>query len=97
MLHFYVYILKCNDGTYYTGHTDNLEKRLAEHEHNTHECYTSTRLPIELVFAQEFASRDEAIDAERKIKKWGKRKKDALVTKGWSGILALRKKRIGLY
>ena len=98
MLNFYIYILKCNDGTYYTGHTDNLEKRLAEHVNNVYECYTSNRLPIELVFVQEFASRVEAIDAERKIKKWGKRKKDALTNKGWEGILALRKKRRnGLY
>ena len=98
MLHFYIYILKCNDGTYYTGHTDNLEKRLAEHNNNTYECYTSTRLPIKLVFVQEFASRSEAIDAERRIKKWGKRKKDALINKGWEGIIALRKKnRIDLY
>lgn len=92
MLDFYVYILRCNDGTYYTGHTDNLEKRLAEHEYSNYECYTSTRLPIELVFAQEFASRAEAIEAERKIKKWGKRKKDALIYKGWEGIIALRSK-----
>ncbi len=74
MLNFYVYILKCNDGTYYTGHTDDLEKRIGEHQRNIYECYTSTRLPIDLVFYQEFASRVEAIDAERKIKKWGEEK-----------------------
>lgn len=81
MLNFYIYILRCNDGTYYTGHTDNLEKRIIEHEENVYECYTSKRLPVELVFVQECASRLEALEAERKIKKWGKRKKDALVTK----------------
>jgi predicted GIY-YIG superfamily endonuclease len=98
MLNFYIYILKCSDGTYYTGHTDNLEKRIIEHEDNVYECYTSIRLPVELVFVQECASRVEALEAERKIKKWGKRKKDALVTKGWEGILALRKvKRSGIY
>ena len=98
MLNFYIYILKCSDGTYYTGHTDNLEKRIIEHEDNVYECYTSKRLPVELVFVQECASRSEALEAERKIKKWGKRKKDALVTRGWEGILALRKvKRIGIY
>jgi hypothetical protein len=51
----------------------------------------ATRLPIELVFVQECASRAEAIEAERKIKKWGKRKKNALVNKGWEGIIALRR------
>ncbi len=98
MLNFYVYILKCSDGTFYTGHTDNLEKRIAEHEANTYECYTSTRLPIEVVFAQEFAAREEAIEAEQKIKKWGQRKKEILIHKGWEGLVELRKKRkIGLY
>jgi predicted GIY-YIG superfamily endonuclease len=91
MQDFYIYILKCSDETYYTGHTDNIEKRLAEHEYNAYECYTSTRLPIELVYLESFASRSEALEAERKIKKWGKRKKDALVLNGWNGILALRK------
>ena|SRR5665647_896619 len=91
MLNFYVYILKCNDGTYYTGHTDDIEKRLAAHENNAYECYTSSRLPIKLVFVEEFGSRVEAIDAERKIKKWGQRKKDALIYNGWDGIINLRK------
>ncbi len=98
MLHFYIYILKCSDGTFYTGHTDNLEKRIAEHEDNIYECYTSTRLPVKIVFVQEFESRAEAIEAERRIKKWGKRKKDALINRGWDGIIALRKKtKIGIY
>ncbi len=93
MLQFYVYILKCSDGSYYTGHTDDLEKRIAEHNAGTYMCYTVTRLPVFLVFVQEFASRAEALEAERKIKKWGKRKKDALVYKGWDGIIALRKRK----
>lgn len=91
MLTFYIYILKCADGTYYTGHTDNLEKRIAEHKHGTHSGYTSTRLPIKVVYAEECASRAEALEAERKIKTWGKRKKEALASRGWAGIIALRK------
>ena len=93
MLDFYVYIVKCSDGTYYTGHTDNLEKRIAEHTNNTYECYTSNRLPVTLVFVQNFPSRAEALEAERRIKKWGKRKKETLAHKGWEGILELRKKK----
>jgi predicted GIY-YIG superfamily endonuclease len=50
-------------------------------------------LPIELVYLEIFASRYEALEAERKIKKWGKRKKYALVMKGWNGIVELRKKK----
>lgn len=75
MQDFYIYILKCNDGTYYTGHTDNIEKRLAEHMSNSYKCYTSTRLPIELVYLENFTSRYETLEAERKIKKWGKEKR----------------------
>lgn len=93
MQDFYIYILQCSDGTYYTGHTDNIEKRITEHENNIYECYTSTRLPIKLVYLESFASRAEALEAERKIKKWGKRKKDALISNGWEGIIALRKKK----
>jgi predicted GIY-YIG superfamily endonuclease len=55
MLDFYVYILKCNDGRYYTGHTDNLEKRIAEHQAGSYECYTSTRLPVKVIYVQTFA------------------------------------------
>lgn len=54
---FWVYILRCRDGSYYTGHTDNLEKRVAEHQAGLCEGYTGSRLPVELVFSQEFASR----------------------------------------
>lgn len=76
---FFVYILKCSDGSYYTGHTDNLEKRIAQHKAGALAGYTSTRLPIELVFHQEFATRDEAFVIERKIKRWTRRKKEALI------------------
>ncbi len=93
MISFYVYILKCSDGTYYTGHTDNLEKRIAEHKNKSYSGYTSTRLPIKVIFVEECASRSEALEAERKIKTWGKRKKEALAYRGWEGIIALRKKK----
>lgn len=58
---------KYSDGKYYTGHTDDLEKRITEHQSGFYAGYTSTRLPIELIFAQEFAYRAEALEAEVKI------------------------------
>ncbi len=88
---FYVYILRCNDGSYYTGHTDNLEKRLSEHSMSKYNGYTSTRLPVELVFQQGFNSRYEAMTAEIKLKTWNRKKKEALIQDGWNGIIALRK------
>jgi predicted GIY-YIG superfamily endonuclease len=89
---FHVYILLCSDGSLYTGHTDDLEKRLHEHNVGTfQDCYTFTRRPLKLVFNEGFHSRVEALQAERKIKTWGRRKKFTLVYKGWEGILRLRK------
>jgi len=93
MLSFYVYILKCSDGSYYTGHTDNLEKRLAEHKEGHCQGYTARRLPVELVFVEACASRAEALEAERKIKTWNKKKKETLAYKGWKGIIELRKRK----
>jgi predicted GIY-YIG superfamily endonuclease len=80
---FFVYMLQCADGSYYTGHTDNLEKRIAEHEGKQFEGYTAARLPIQVVFVQSFASRDEAFAAERQIKGWSRKKKEALIKNNW--------------
>jgi len=93
-LSFYVYILKCADGSFYTGHADNLESRISAHSQRFYKnCYTATRLPVKLVFVEEFGSRIEALQAERKIKKWGQRKKNILIAFGWEGIIKLRKKK----
>ena len=83
---FYVYILKCSDGTYYTGHTDDIEKRVSEHKNKKHSGYTSKRLPVELVFHEQFSSRTAALEAERKIKRWVKRKKEQLIKDGWKSF-----------
>ena len=83
---FWVYILRCADNSYYTGHTDNLEKRITEHQTGEVEGYASTRLPVELVFSQEFSSREEAKASERQIKGWGRRKKEALIKGDWAEV-----------
>jgi hypothetical protein len=57
---FFTYILRCADGSYYTGSTDELEKRIAEHQHGEGCTWTRKRLPVEFVWRQEFASREEA-------------------------------------
>ncbi len=76
---FWVYILRCADNSYYTGHTDNLEKRMAEHQAGEVGGYTSTRRPVALVFCEEFPSREEALARERQVKGWGWGKKEALM------------------
>jgi predicted GIY-YIG superfamily endonuclease len=62
---FYVYILRCADGSYYTGHTDAFEARVAAHQRGEIPGYTEIRRPVELVFAQEFSSREEASGREK--------------------------------
>ena len=79
MKNFFVYILRCSDNSLYTGHTDDLEKRLSEHQSSHNPCYTSSRLPVDLVFHTAFGSREEAITAERQIKGWSRAKKQALI------------------
>ena len=90
---FFVYILKCSDNSYYVGHTDNIEKRISEHQCNEYTCYTSKRLPIEVVFVQPFATRDEAFIVERQLKKWSRQKKEALINDNWTQVSLLAKKQ----
>lgn len=91
---FWVYILQCSDKSYYTGQTDNLEKRLAQHQDKMIPgCYTSTRLPIQLKYSQEFVSREEALIAERQIKGWSRRKKEALINGDWQALSDYSKRK----
>lgn len=92
MKHFFVYVLLCSDGSYYTGHTDDIEKRIPQHNNGEGGFYTSHRLPIQLVFLQEFNGRDEALIAELKVKKWSTAKKKALIKSDWNLIHKLSKK-----
>ena len=90
--HAWVYILRCADGSYYTGHTTNLEMRLAEHQSGEFNGWTRNRLPVELVFAQEMPDKDQAFLAERQIKKWSRAKKEALIAGDWDMLRWLAKK-----
>jgi putative endonuclease len=85
-----VYILRCADGSYYTGHTDNLEKRIGEHTTGAIvSCYTFRRRPIALVFTQEFTTREEALSSEQQIKGWGRKKKEAMMRGDWAEVSRL--------
>jgi predicted GIY-YIG superfamily endonuclease len=87
---FWVYMLRCHDGSYYTGHTDALEQRIAEHTSGAFTgCYTYQRRPVELVFAQEVATREEALAAERRIKGWSRAKKEAMIRGDWDEVSRL--------
>jgi Predicted endonuclease containing a URI domain len=90
---FFVYILRCSDGSYYTGHTDDLEKRISEHKNQSYTGYTCLRLPVELVYHATFTTRDEALLAERKIKGWSRAKKQALIDNDFTYIKHLAQRR----
>jgi putative endonuclease len=84
---FIAYLLQCNDGSYYTGHTDNLDTRMAQHQSGALGGYTAKRLPVALRWSQEFATRDEAFAAERQIK--GKRCSQSTAVQGMSSARRL--------
>ena len=87
---FWVYILRCSDNSYYTGHTDNLDHRIAQHNAgDLPSCYTYKRRPVTLVFSQPCASREEALTAERQIKGWSRKKKEATMRGDWAEVSRL--------
>jgi tRNA/rRNA methyltransferase len=86
---FYVYIFRCVDGSYYVGHTDDLERRLAAHQSGDVSGYTYYRRPVQLVFHEEFPSREDAFLCERQLKGWSRRKKEALIKGDWDGLKRL--------
>ena len=90
---FWFYLLSCADGSYYVGHTDDLERRLVEHQSGAFGGYTSTRLPVALAFAEEFPTRDEAICRERQVKNWSRAKKAALAARNWNQLSRLARGR----
>ncbi len=81
MKEYFVYILRCSDGSYYTGVTNNYQLRVAQHQegHDT-SCYTYKRRPVELVYLAEFQEVAEAIHWEKVLKGWSRKKKEALIS-----------------
>ena len=99
-LAYYVYMRRCSDGSYYVGHTyvghtNDLEQRLAAHERGAIEGYTLSRRPVELVFSDQFSTRQEAFHRERQIKGWYRAKKEALIKGDWDGLAELSNRRSG--
>jgi predicted GIY-YIG superfamily endonuclease len=84
-------MLHCRGGYFYVGHTDDLEKRLAQHNIGGVRGFASDHLPVELVWSQEFSTRYEALASERQIKGWRRAKKMALIRGDWPLISKLAK------
>jgi len=94
MKYYCVYILLCSDNSYYTGITNNLEKRLDEHNNGIDiTSYTYRRRPVVLMFAQFFNDVNQAIAFEKQVKGWSRRKKEAIINNEWGKLPELSKNR----
>lgn len=92
-MEFALYILECADGSYYIGHTDDIDRRMAQHDLGLGCAYTATRRPLKLVHAQGFETREEALAMERKLKGWSRAKKQAYMAGHWETVRQLSKGR----
>ncbi len=91
----YMYILKCLDDTYYTGSTIDLQRRLKQHQQGAGAIYTQKRLPVELVYHEEFQRIDDAFYREKQVQNWGQKKKEALIKGKFQNLPQLSKKDFG--
>jgi len=82
----WVYILLCSDGTYYVGCTTDLDGRIAHHREGTYRGYTCSRRPVQLVWVADFPDVFQAIEIERQLKGWSRRKKEALIRGDFESI-----------
>ena len=90
----WVYILRCSDGSFYTGTARaGLDKHVSEHNSGHYDGYTASRRPVTLVFSQWFDRIVDAIAAERQIKGWSRRKKEALISSDFEKLRALSQRR----
>jgi len=84
----FVYIVRCADQSLYVGQTSDVALRVAKHNDGSGSSYTACRRPVLLQYSEEFATRHEALGRERQIKRWTRRKKEALI----AGDLVLLKR-----
>jgi putative endonuclease len=92
---FWTYMLKCSDGRYYTGHTDNLDHRVSQHQCGEGSAFTRKRRPVALVWSETFGTRIEALEAERIVGGWSRAKKEALIAGDWALVSRLARNRQG--
>ncbi len=89
----YLYILRCSDGSYYTGSTTDLDYRVEQHKVGLGSAYTARRLPVKVVFSCEFPSAYDAFERERQVKGWSRLKKEALIRGEYHLLPELAKKK----
>ena len=88
----FMYILKCADDSYYTGSTVHLELRLKQHQDGAGANHTKKRLPVELVYYEQYERIDEAFNREKQVQGWSRQKKEALINGSSNELPALAKK-----
>lgn len=94
MNQYYTYILKCSDNSYYVGVTNNIDRRLNEHQEGVNEtCYTFRRRPVKLLFFEMFIDVKQAITREKQIKRWSRAKKEALINSELNELINFSKKK----
>jgi tRNA/rRNA methyltransferase len=86
MMSFWTYMLRLSNGAYYTGHTDDLERRVADHQSGAIKGYTSDKRPVTLVWSESFSTREEALAAELQVKDWSRVKKESLIAGDWESL-----------
>jgi len=91
----YMYILRCGDGSYYTGSTRDLAHRTWQHSVGQGAAYTRQRMPVELVFAQEFETIAEAYAMEKRVQGWSRAKREALIEGRYNDLPRLSRKDFG--
>jgi putative endonuclease len=93
MKQYFVYILLCNDNSYYTGITNDIDRRLYEHESGLDpKSYTFKRRPVKLLFQEMFNDIHQAIAFEKQIKGWKRAKKEAIINGDWHLLPELSKR-----
>jgi len=83
----FMYILECADGSFYTGSTIDLEKRLAQHAAGQGARHTRDRLPVRLVFCEQFVDVEQAFLREKQVQHWSRRKKKALIDANFQKLI----------
>ena len=91
---YFVYIVECSDKLYYTGVTNNIERRVWEHNEGIHpESFTYKRRPVIVRYWQRFTDINQAISWEKQLKGWGRLKKEALFSEDWEKVQKLAKSK----
>ena len=87
----YMYILECADKSYYTGSTKNIALRILQHQNGEGATHTKNRLPVKLVYVEEFDRIDEAFYREKQVQRWSRRKKESLISRQYEKLPLLSK------